>query len=352
MEAVNMSIPKKAVFERLKEELRCRIEKDELSSGMMLPSEHSLCRSYKISRPSVRKALAALENTGLIYRVPGKGSYVGTRRQEQPRWQFNIGVDIDCSNTSGTELLNGMFSRCGTGIARLVWVDVNNLQCFDGKYFDGLILTHKRSLDTGGELARCGIPVVAVKHLPDEPLMAYVGVDYAREAEKAVNCLMSMGHRQIGMLCRSGDPAGDLCRHGFELSIYRQGLTVAPDHILQCSSRENMVREIRAFLGRTRCSAVFVVDELTMFELFCVCKIEGINIPRDLSVICFEDTTAVSRRFETGISEIRVPTARMGELAVDYIINRLVTRDDGRVMRTILPAEIVLRDSCRAVMRH
>src|SRR5438067_938315 len=41
-----------------------------------LPSEAELMRSYGVSRITVRQALHALEQQGLIVKVPGKGSFV------------------------------------------------------------------------------------------------------------------------------------------------------------------------------------------------------------------------------------------------------------------------------------
>ena len=48
-----------------------RIRAGEWSVGSALPSEHSLCRSYGVSRHTLRHALATLEQNGLILRRQG-----------------------------------------------------------------------------------------------------------------------------------------------------------------------------------------------------------------------------------------------------------------------------------------
>ena len=52
-----------------------------------IPSERELCQEYGVSRPTIRKALAAMEQAGLVSRIQGRGSfYIGNK------------VSIDYSN--------------------------------------------------------------------------------------------------------------------------------------------------------------------------------------------------------------------------------------------------------------
>lgn len=55
-----------------------------LKVGDLLPSEAELCRSYDISRNTVRQAIGALEEEGFVVRKRGKGTFVtdpNTRRK-------------------------------------------------------------------------------------------------------------------------------------------------------------------------------------------------------------------------------------------------------------------------------
>ncbi len=51
--------------------------------GTLLPTEEELSKTYSISRPTVRQALKELENSGILLREKGKGTYVKEKKIEQ-----------------------------------------------------------------------------------------------------------------------------------------------------------------------------------------------------------------------------------------------------------------------------
>lgn len=63
-------------YRRLYEILRRHILGGEYGEGSLLPSEHALCATHGITRPTVRQALEELVKEGLIVKKQGKGSIV------------------------------------------------------------------------------------------------------------------------------------------------------------------------------------------------------------------------------------------------------------------------------------
>jgi GntR family transcriptional regulator len=73
---------------RIREELRTQITRGVFAPRQRLDSEAQLMRRYGVSRITVRQALQALEQGGLIVKVAGKGSFVAPERPTQDLTQL------------------------------------------------------------------------------------------------------------------------------------------------------------------------------------------------------------------------------------------------------------------------
>lgn len=67
------------LYYQLEQQLRARIDAQEFAPGDCLPSEDQICELYGVSRITVRRALEALQQQGLIERRRGVGSFVADR---------------------------------------------------------------------------------------------------------------------------------------------------------------------------------------------------------------------------------------------------------------------------------
>ena len=63
----------------LAERLRHFIHDGGFEHNARLPPERDLCRMFGVTRGELRKALAELENDGLIWRHVGRGTFIGSR---------------------------------------------------------------------------------------------------------------------------------------------------------------------------------------------------------------------------------------------------------------------------------
>lgn len=64
------------LYQQIYEQLRGKISSDQLKPGDALPTEADLIEQYRVSRATVRQALDALVQDGLIYRERGRGTFV------------------------------------------------------------------------------------------------------------------------------------------------------------------------------------------------------------------------------------------------------------------------------------
>lgn len=64
------------LWEQLEDILRSQIESGKWQPGEAITSENALCKEYNLSRMTVRSVISRLVQEGLLYRVPGKGTFV------------------------------------------------------------------------------------------------------------------------------------------------------------------------------------------------------------------------------------------------------------------------------------
>jgi DNA-binding GntR family transcriptional regulator len=72
-------------YRRLAAWLRDAIRAGEYPEGGRLPTEEQLATSYSLSRQTVRRAMQDLVAEGIIYRVPGRGTYPVAEQDRQIR---------------------------------------------------------------------------------------------------------------------------------------------------------------------------------------------------------------------------------------------------------------------------
>lgn len=70
------AIKKIRIYEEVVGQLRQLIDEGRLKAGDRLPSERELAETFRVSRPSVREAIKALEREGLVVTRPGSGTFL------------------------------------------------------------------------------------------------------------------------------------------------------------------------------------------------------------------------------------------------------------------------------------
>jgi GntR family transcriptional regulator len=97
----------------VQDELRQRIDQGRLPAGSRLPSEPDLAAELQVSRATLREALRALEEEGLLRRRQGSGTYVADRPRMANSLDVNFGV---------TEAIRAAGMRAGIADGRH-WVE-------------------------------------------------------------------------------------------------------------------------------------------------------------------------------------------------------------------------------------
>lgn len=128
-------------YRRIVEHIRAELAHGTLSDGQPLASEHELCRTYGVSRTTIRAALGVLERDGIIRREQGRGTFL-----QAPAIRKDLGSLVDfhteaiaAGRVPHTAVL-GLTTRTATARERALFggaadagvVDLDRLRSLDG----------------------------------------------------------------------------------------------------------------------------------------------------------------------------------------------------------------------------
>jgi DNA-binding LacI/PurR family transcriptional regulator len=190
------------------------------------------------------------------------------------------------------------------------------------------------------------IPVVLIDPL-SEPVIEIpsIGVTNWKGGRTAVEHLLELGHRRIGMLAgRPHSVAGSARLHGYRAALEEAGIPVDPALIKPSDfDFDEAVAAATELLTATHPpTAIFAASDAQALGALEAARRTGRAVPVDLSVVSFDDTAAASMA-SPPLTVVRQPFEDMGRVAV----RTLVQLADG-----IAPATPRLELATRLIVRE
>ncbi len=215
---------------------------------------------------------------------------------------------------------------------------------------DGLIfLGHRLPENLSPLLSRRGVaaPVVnGCEYSPDLGVPS-VHIDNAAASREAVEHLIALGHRDIGIITGPLiSPISHDRLSGVMLAAGRHGLTDR----LQVRNGDYSAKlafELTGELLKQNITAIFCFsDEMAMGAISAI-GAAGLTCPGHISVIGFDDLPT-ARFFQPALTTIAQPKGLIGRRTVELLVD--ILRDQESPIRQItLPHELVVRDSTRSL---
>ncbi len=196
-------------------------------------------------------------------------------------------------------------------------------------------------------LAR-GIPSVVINYYVDDLDVSCIAIDNAGGAERAVNYLIELGHRKIAHI--TGDvmtQAAAKRLEGYKRALEKNNIKLRKDYIFETDYSRGQARSAAERLIKSvdPASAVFVASDAMALEVMAVARELGKNIPDDLSIVGFDDNPS-GLYGPVGLTTVRQPLIRMAEESVKEL-NRLIVLKKNALKKILLPAELIIRESCK-----
>jgi len=110
-------------YQTLREQLRDEIAAGHYSDGVRLPTESELVARHGLSRQTVRRAFQDLVAEGVVYRVPGRGTYASQPGGRYLRQLGSIEDLMSLSDDTTMEVLTGLRRRVDVDAASRLRLD-------------------------------------------------------------------------------------------------------------------------------------------------------------------------------------------------------------------------------------
>lgn len=353
------------LYKQFLNELRDRIASGEWSVGTRLPTEAELVSELGVSRVTIRQALSAAAEEGLVVRVPGKGTFVSEGAGRSPEQGFIGYVVPHLTHSFNVQTLLGVESILKTEGYQLIFCNSEGnlaeedrlLRRLEAEGMAGCIIqaVHSDSRDRAlYELVAKGFSVVMVDRYLPGVQADLVASDHFRGGYAVVQHLIEQGYTDIVYLARHPIRLSSIAERlrGYQAAMADAGLAPRPPFIVggptelgYIQSQDSLTlpenataNAIAQFLrGPERPQAIVAMNDLHALLVLKVAQRVGIRIPDDMALVGFDDldlaancrpslTTAAQQPFQLGIEAARLLLARIrGERSTTREI-RLPTR--------------------------
>jgi DNA-binding LacI/PurR family transcriptional regulator len=359
-------------------QLLAEISMGKYAASGRLPSEPQLVKRFKVSRPTIARALRDLQAEGLIERRAGSGTFVN--RQETPsRATRQLGLLIP---ELGTIEIFGIICGELASLARahdytLLWGDSahpsqnQNVSVEDavqlceqfiehnvaGVFFAPFELTgHKEEAREASRsilerFERSGVPVVLLdrdfKPFPQRSNFDLVSVDNVAAGWLLAEHLLKLGCRRIAFVAMPDmAPTVEARIAGVRATLVRERLELRPDWVQTGDPQDP--KFVRSLTAGGRWDAVICANDLTAAHLLRSLEAIKIRVPRDLRLVGFDDAKYASL-LSVRLTTMHQPCRDIAITAYRAMVER-IAEPTLPVRSFLLNPRLVIRESCGAYL--
>ncbi|NLJ90872.1 MAG: LacI family transcriptional regulator [Clostridiales bacterium] len=241
-----------------------------------------------------------------------------------------------------------------------IWPDYDNIVKYKNKINKGVNLL-QQSMVTGiiyvsmhdrklGKLInKIDLPIVYAYSYPSED-NSYVTYDDYTSAKSMVEYLISLGHKNIGIICGYKDSFPTQTRlQGVLKALEEHNITIPEEYITYGDWEFKSGYEKANYLLalKKRPTAIFALNDIMASGCYSAITKANLRIPEDISVAGF-DNRDVSRYLEPPLTTMGLPLKELGNEAVNMLFEKINSKKDVPLY-TVLPCNIHIRESTATI---
>ncbi len=221
-----------------------------------------------------------------------------------------------------------------------------------GKRVDGLILLYSRKNDEVIEfLKQVHFPFTVIgRPLMHEKSITYVDNDNVSVAKEITNYLIKMGHKNIAFIGGNEKFAVTIDRlKGYREALEENGLPFCREYLIdEYQFNEKGYESLKDLINYNPMpTAIIAQDDLTGYEILSYLEKLNIHVPRDLSIIGFNNQI-LSQHSRPPLTSVEIHISRLGVEATNCLIEQI--KDPNTYpKRVTIPTQFIERESCQKI---
>jgi DNA-binding LacI/PurR family transcriptional regulator len=225
--------------------------------------------------------------------------------------------------------------------------EISYMELCTRRQLDGVLLMGVRTDDRYlQEVLDASVPCMLI----DVPLVSktcgHVMVDNVRGARMAVQHLVDLGHRRIGMINGHQQAYVSFDRlKGYRQALEENGLTFDPDQVFDGNFEEDSgIEGVSRLLSRfPDMTALFCASDMMAVGAIRALHQWGKRVPDDVAVVGYDDIDLV-RYIQPPLTTIHQPRYQMGTKASELLIHLL---SGGKGETVVLEPQLIVRESTK-----
>ncbi len=205
------------------------------------------------------------------------------------------------------------------------------------------------------EFTSAGVPVVSIASGRFSDEISCVRIDDFRASKEITAHLINKGHTRIGYIKGNPDQTASAHRfQGFQAALSEAGIEFDKTLVEQgyFTYRSGLDASEKLLARKLAPTAIFASNDDMAAAAVSVAHRKGLDVPRDLSVVGFDDTFAATTVWPE-LTTIHQPISDMADSAIDILLRSIRSKDRSTrmVVDHVASYQLVLRDSVAAPPR-
>lgn len=222
-----------------------------------------------------------------------------------------------------------------------------NLSAVEGVIFSDII-GNEEQVDNVLERE---VPCVIMNYLTKDLPVSCVSIDNFNAAFKAIEYLIKLGHSKIATITGELKSQVAIDRlDGYVKALEKHGIEKKNNYVKYGDfGRDSAIKVTGELIKlKTPPTAIFAASDEMAVGAIQVCLENGVNVPRDMSIIGFDDNPLALSFSPIPITTMRQPLHKMAMVATETL-QRLITGKSKGNKKVILTAELIERNSCQSL---